>query len=340
MALIEKIQGIVPRWMVTAPRDAFVRLMSGPAAMLDALAEATYQARYAFLPGQMRLDSVPGLGGFDSIDALFRIARDRMVIPAQVFGQPWVIEKPWDLALRLRNWRDDWLNNVGAFGLLDQIAFTMVPTVPVLRLVQRGGGVTSWFTRETNGTRRLQRSDGNGFTIVPDGTVASDPLVAQAWDWDSQSRPVPHDQNDDSRCWIIAYPPAATPYLTATDATFDDPGAVGDAWDNPNVDVTGQATMGTVGTNAPAGYVALVQAVVMQRHSAGCKNVWLIWAFDAASFAPDGSSTAGSSLTAYPAGQWAWHTTYDDGGNQRVVARLQTAEYWLLADTVGVPEVV
>lgn len=340
MALLEKLNGIVVRWMLTAPRDRFERLMSGPAAMLDALGEAVDQARFAALPGQGRVAGVPGLGGFDSVDALFLIARDRLVTPAQIFSLPWVTEKPWQLALRLRNWRDDWVNNVGAFGLLDQIAAVMVPTIPVLRLVQlsgTGGAVTAWFTRETDGTKRLQRSDGNGFAIAPDGTVTSDTTVAHVWNWDSTSNPSPPDQFDYSRSWVVAYPPAATPYLTDTDGIFTDPGVFGDAWDDPTAQVEGQSIEGTIGTNAPVGFVSLVQNIILQRRTAGAKTVRLVVAFDPFSFDPDGTSTPGASRSAYPNGEWAWDTCPDDGLGERVVARLQTAEYWLLADTIGLP---
>ena len=334
MALLENTTAIVPRWMITAPRQAFVKLMSGPAALLDVMGEATYQARMASLPGQVKLGNVPALAGFDSVDALTAIARDRLVTPAQVIGLPWVTEKPWQLAARLRRWRDDWINNVGAFGLLDQIAFAMVPTVPTLRLVQSANGITSWYTRQTDGTKRLQRSDGNGWALTSDGVLTADTTAAQPWNWDASSLPAPPDQNDQSRAWIIAYAPFATPYLTATDGTFQDLGVCDDAWNDPTAQVHGQPTAGVCGSNAPVGFVSLVQNIATQRRTAGAKTPYLIVAFDPASFNPDGSSSAGSSLSAYPEGHWGWDTTPGTSGGSatRVVARLQTAVYWQLSD--------
>lgn len=338
--LLEVLESIVPHWMVTDPRAAFLRLMAGPAALLDGIGEVVYQARMASLPGQVRTAGVPGLGGFDSVDALFLIARDRLVTPAQVFGLPWVTEKPWDLAKRLQRWRDDWINNTGAFGLLDQLAAVLIPTVPVLRLVYRGtNGLTSWFTRELDGTRRLQRSDSNGFYYNPGtGTVGNDFTAAQAWDWDDTSIPATPDQSDESRVWIVAYVPAATPYVTTTDLTCNDVGVVDDAWDNPTAQVLGQPTAGTVGTNAPVGFVSLVQNVLIQRHTAGCKIAYLIIAFDTASFNPDGTSTAGSSASAYPDGTWGWASAPGtvSGAATRIAARLQTAEYWQVSDCSAV----
>lgn len=340
MALLDRFAAIVPRWFLTAPRTAVGQLMLVPAALLDILGEGVMQARKASLPGQSRVPGIAGLGGFDSIDALFPIARDRMVVPAQVFGMPWVTEKPWQLAYRLRNWRDDWQNNTGPWGLLDQIAAVLTPTVPVLRLVQKAGGITSWFTREADGTRRLQRSDGNGFFYGgPTGVSGEDTTMAASWDWDSTSNPAPFDAGDGTRAWIIAYVPFATPYVTATDLTFDDPGVVDDAWNNPTAQVNGQPGAGTCGTNAPRGFVDLVYNVIQQRHSAGARIKYLIAAFDAASFNPDGTSTAASpSLTAYPDGTWGWHSTPGTSGGQptRLVARLQTAEYFQEADIVAV----
>lgn len=339
MAILEQLQNLVPRWMVTAPRQAFAALMSGPAAMLDALTEASQQARIAALPGQSRLGNIPGLGGYDSVDALFPIARDRLVTPAQVDSLPWVIEKPWQLALRLRNWRDDWTNNTGPFGLLDQLAYVMGPTIPILRFVQASNGITSWYTRSPNGDRRLQRSDGNGWAYtLATGALVTDTTTAQAWNWDSTSTPPPPDQNDQSRGWLIAYAPFGGAYVTRNDLTFADLGVVDDAWNSPAAQVNGQPTAGVCGSNAPAGYVTLVQNIVSQRRTAGCKIVYLIVAFDAASFNPDGSSSAGASLTAYPAGAWGWDTTPGTSGGAptRLIARLQTAEYWRLTDTVPV----
>ncbi len=333
MGLLTDLAQKVPRWMVTAPRAAFLTLMAGPAALVNGIGEIVYQARIASLPGQIRQPGIPGLGGFDSVDALFYIARDRRVFPAQVFGLPWVTEKPWQLAERLRNWRDDWVNNVGAFGLLTQIAYALVPTVPVLRCVQVGGMVfpiTSWFTRHTDGSFLLQRSDTFGFSYNPaTGALAADTTAAQQWDWDSHNDVISPDQSDFNRCWIISYVPAGSPYLTTTDATFADPGTAGDAWNDPTAQVDGQPTAGTVGTNAPLGFVTLVQNIIVQRETAGAPVLRFIVAFDAASFNPDGSSAAGSSLSAYPNGRWGWDSSWDSGTNHEIVTRLQTARYWL-----------
>jgi hypothetical protein len=130
--------------------------------------------------------------------------------------------------------------------------------------------------------------------------------------------------------------PVDSPYGTLTDQTFNDVGQCADLWNSPvgspafgAVGAAQNPWGGTIGTNAPYCLVELVRGVIAQRQTAGWACLWIIIATDPASFAPDGSSTAGSSRSAYPDGTWGWHTTYDSGTNTRPAARLKTAEYWL-----------
>lgn len=281
MSLLDILDGIVPRWMTEAPRVAFGKLMAAPAMLLDAMDEFTDQGRLAAAPGYI-LDGAPG--AFDSVDALPLIARDRLVYPG-------LSEMPEHLAARLRRYEDDWAVAGTPFGLLDALAGVMQPVVPLMRLVTSGG---MWYTRESDGTRRLMTPTGQGYARALDGTVTPDATLAHPWPWDGASLPVPPDQNDASRAFLIIYPPASSPYLTADDGTAMDDGEANDLWNDPDTALADDdlnPMAGTCGSNAPWAFVELVRGVIQQRGCAGFRLAWIVIAFDTLSFAPDGSSS-------------------------------------------------
>ena len=321
MSLVARIDGLLPGWMTKAPRRAMGLLMSGFAAMQDGFAEIVVQARLAAIPGQVNLPGVPGLGGFDSCDALTMIARDRAVVePLNV--------TPWDLAAMCRSWLDDAANQTGPFGVLDALAQQLGPTPPRMRLVTDNGTISSWYTREPDGARYLTRSDGAGFYLFPDGISAPDPTVAARFDWSSQnSNPATGDWNDHGRFFLILYAPFSL--CTATDGTFQDWGTVGDLAATPGSPCApGSPWAGTIGTNAPVELIERLRAVIVHRRAAGNPCAWIIVAFDPASFNPDGSSPAPAIGSAYPNGWWGFPSRYDSGTNTMIQTRNGTAEYW------------
>lgn len=329
MSLVARIDALVPRWMLTAPRQAMGLLMAGLGGLLDGLAEAVFQARLAAIPGQVDPPGVPGLGGFDSCDALPMIARDRAVTPGiSSWLSPYGVgETPAQLAARCRAWLDDAAAETGPFGVLDALAAVLVPSAPVLRLVVNNDSLTSWYTREADGTRRLQRTDGVGFFLAPDGTSGVDTTMAANWNWDFSTSPQPPDAGDTSRFWIIAYPPLGGIYLTTTDGTCQNLGICGDLWDQPLVQaVGGSPWAGTCGTNAPIELAEMMRNVIRSRRAAGNVCAYIVIAFDLASFNPDGSSTG--SPSAYPDGTWGYASKTEPSTHTRVPARLGTAEYF------------
>lgn len=326
MSLFDRIGTLVPDAWLQAERLVMGKLAAGLAGFQDALAEIVYQARMAAIPGQVDLPGVPGAGDFDSFDALPWIARDRAVVPA-------LAETPFQLAARCRSWLDDAAAQTGPFGLLDALAEHLVPSTPVLRLVTYNGTITSWFTRNADGSRRLQRSDGQGLWWAPDGSSGTDTTVAATWDWSSQNtNPAPGDQADFSRFWIILYAPLAGIYCTAGDKTFADLGYVGDGYNDPPATVAqGSPWAGTVGTNAPVELVEELRAILRQRRAGGNPGAFFVVAFDPASFSPDGSSSAPTEGTAYPTGWWGYPSRWDSGTNRQIKTRNPTAEYWPVA---------
>jgi hypothetical protein len=326
MSLMDRIDALLPRWMLTDPRKATGKLMAGFAGLLDAFTEAAAQASLAAQPGQVRLPGVPQLGGYDSVDALPMIARDRRVVEG--LGM-----QPWELAAACRGWLDDAFAETGPFGLLDALAVILVPNVPLLRLVTSNGTLTSWYTRETDGTRRLQRSDGVGSFLQPDGTAGTDTTMAQAWDWDSTTMPPPGDQGDRSGFFLVIY--TTIPYFTADDGTDIDLGLAGDFYNDPTtqLDSTTQGIVrspwaGTCGTNAPWEFTERIRATADHRRAGGAVCRWIVAALDPTSFNPDGTSGAPPAGSAYPDGTWGQSTKYDATSKTRILSRNSTAEYW------------
>src|SRR5689334_12421730 len=111
------------------------------ASTVDALIDGIFDGRSAALPGQVKIPGVAGLGGFDSVDALPLIGRDRRIV------RGWT-ETSWDYAERLRLWRSPdkgWLRAGTAFGLLWQIRGILGPNPPLVRLVQQSHDTTGDF---------------------------------------------------------------------------------------------------------------------------------------------------------------------------------------------------
>lgn len=328
MSLFDRIDGLLPRAWLTDPWKAMGKLMAGLAGLLDGFAEGVAQARLAAVPGQVRLPGVAQLGGFDSCDAVPLIARDRRVVVG-------LGEMPWDTAERCRRWRDDAAAQTGPFGLLDAVAAILVPTVPRLRLVTDNGTITTWYTRESNGTRRQQRSDGVGFYLQPDGTSGVDATMAQRWYWDATTVPPPGDAGDRSGIFLVIYVPACTPYLTTDGGTALDMGVAGGRW-NDRLTADDSLTQGlvrspwtrTAGTNAPWELEERIRGQVLDKRAGGNVCRWIVIALDDASFNPDGSSPTPPAGSAYPDGTWGQATKYDALSQAKILSRNSTAEYW------------
>lgn len=318
--LVDLIKLVGPGWAFRAPRLHWGQYLQLVGAVVDALQELAEDAHLAALPGQVELDGVPNLGGFYSVDALDFIGRD-LGIPRGL------AESAGAYALRLRRAVDSWQLGGTAWGILDSLAGVLdAPgqTPPRLRLVTREGW---WYTRESDGTRRLQTPLADGFVIAPDGTVTADATVAHAFDWSSNSFPQAPNQADGTRSWIIVEWPTSGPYLTDTDHLYEDPGRCGDGWDDlTHGGYEGSPNAGTVGTNAPIQLVELMRhAVELQRASGFLVAYFIVVRASDAQFKPDGSSIG---TNAYPDGQWDYCSKYDAATQSRVPSRNPLAEYW------------
>lgn len=328
MSLLDRIDSTIPGWMLQAPRKHVGKLMGALMGTLDGLAEQVLQGRLAGQPGQVRIPGVPGLGGFDSCDALYPIARDRSIRP----GLDYTVEPPWVLAGRLRGWMDAWALAGTPLGILQQVAAVLSdPTLgaPMVRLVTAGG---DWWTLAGGVITFQNATQGWSYTLAT-GVLASATLAVNGWNWDSTSLPPPPDQNDASRFWVIVYAPACSPYLLGDGQTFNDPGLIGDYWNN--VSTSGEAPgtpsgtappnpspdAGVIGLACPARLVDTMRNVLGDFSPAGCQCRGWIVSFDPAAFNPVTDSTP----TSIPDGAWAWHSK--PSGGARVVARFINAEY-------------
>ena len=318
--LLDLIKLVGPGWAFHAPRTHWGEYLQLMGAVADAFQEMAEDAHLAALPGQVELDGVPNLGGFYAVDALEYIGRD-LGIPRGL------AESTGAYALRLRRAVDTWQLGGTAWGLLDSVTGILdAPgqTPPLLRLVTSGG---NWYTRQVDGTRRLQTVAGDGFAIAPSGTITADATAAHPWDWDGSTVPPTPDHGDGTRSWLIIEWPAAGPYLAATDHTFADPGVVGDGWnDPPHGGYEGSPDAGTIGTNAPVQLVELVRSVVETQRASGYLVAYIIIVpASAAAFKPDGTSVGPD---AYPDGHWGYCSEYDTASQSRIPSRFATAEYW------------
>jgi hypothetical protein len=308
------IERVVPGWMRLKPYEHWLGLAFTIAAGLDALMDAAFDATLSDMPGQVDQPNGAGYDAFSSIDALPLIGRDRRI--AAGFEEP-----PDVYAAELRAFRESWRRSATAFEFLDQVAAILSPTPPRLRIVSALG---QWWTRETDGTYRLDRQDGQGFTLSPTGVWTLNSNVPPLWDWDSTSVPPPPDQGDDLRTWLIIYAPCNLPHLKGDEGTFGD----GKAVYGPD---------GVIGCNSSLAWINLIRGVAADFRPAGVLLSHIILALDPDSFDPTVASPTvppGSTYTALPDGNWGWHSkpAIVGGVLVRVRGRLPTARYALGID--------
>lgn len=319
MALSDFIDSIAPPWAKAASRVHWWSMFRLAGVLIDVLIEGVYQGRKAGMPNAVDLPGIEAYGGFEDVRSLDYIGEDLGVLHG-------LTESPPDYAYRLRHAASPgigWQAGGLVTGVLEQLAGILGPTPPLMRVFQLQGG--DWWTRNQDGSYVHQRHTGDGRRYNLDGTTTPDATVAVLVDWDSATVPPPADQGQAGRWGIVIYAPLNTPYGTTDDGTFDDPGIVGDLWNDPTTQGPDPGPWaGTVGTNAPICLVDLVRSVVAQRSMVGFACCYVVIAFDPDSFNPDGSSSG-----AYPTdGTWGHHTKFVAFANTRIPARLGTAEYW------------
>ncbi len=323
MSLVDRIDSLLPRWMLTAPRQHVGKLMASLAGMIDALALQVFEGRLAALPGQVRVPGIEGLGGFDSCDALPMIGRDR----SRRGGLDFAVDPPWAYAERLRAWMDDWSMAATPWGLLRELMAVLRPpgstnpADPFLRLVTAGG---DWWTITVGGAIIFQNAT-EGWSYDPTaGTLTGTLTATNGWNWDSTTLPPPPDQNDPSRFWIIVYAPCTGPYVTGDDRTTLDLGVSGDLWNAPGTPAAPfSPDMGIAGAAAPRKWMDLLRVTIVDWKAAGCACSHAILTFDPTSFSPTNDSTP----TSVPDGSWGYSTKYDATAKAFVASRFVNAVY-------------
>lgn len=298
MSLSDYISDVLPGWMLTEGREHWEALANTVAHVLDAMIDGLYEGRLAAMPGQI---DEAGFGGFESLDALPYIGRDRRLIQGPT-------ETPAQYAARLRAWRSTWATAGTAYGLLGAIRAVMVPSPPLLRCVSSAG---VWWTLDEAGTLTLHTNYGYGFSITVAGVITPNSVVAHPWDWGEDGDP------DAYRIWPIIYAPSHPPYLSGIDGQWGD-----------GLSVYRADPLGTLGTTAPRNYVEMIRQLCKDWGPAGLQVPNIIVAFDPASFDP---ATPGPYPAAgMPDGTWHHHGKIVDvaGELKRVRARLDTARYW------------
>lgn len=316
----EYLSRVLPGWMLLKGREHWKGLARATTRVMDGMLDSIERARAAAMPGQVDASSYAEGGPFPNVDALPIIGRDRGLRrgkhePAEMYAK------------RLRMWHEA-KRTAGTYpGLLYALRAVLAPTPPRVRLV-RGGVPTSpgtapegyWWTLDDTGLT-YQTWEGLGVHWPADGSAAvPDNREVNPWDWDSQywDGP-PTDPPDPSRLWAIIYAPV-NPEITSDDGTYGD-GLSFFGEKAPDGDKL------TVGTNATAQYVAIVQAVCEDFKAAGCTVSHVLITFDATLFNPDGDMDPGD----WPDGWWKHHGKVVDisGTLHRVRARTDKARYWL-----------
>ena len=133
-------------------------------------------------------------------------------------------------------------------------------------------------------------------TLAIDGSYSHTLASPANWDWDG-------DSTSWWRFWVILYPPAS---LWVTEGTWGD----GQLWGDG----------GTWGTTATTEQIASLKAIVADWRAAHAVPLWLVIAFDPASFDPAGAPGA-------PLPDGTWGTWGTDVAGVRVPSRLATARY-------------
>ncbi len=297
--LLADLYGILPAWMTRAPREHWAKLMAGPAAMLDAMAEGVLQARFASMPGEL---DVPGGSGFDDATALPYTGRDRQI-------RSGLAESIFSWAAAQRRWRDSWAVGATPLGLLNQLQRILSPNPPTLHMVNAHG---DWWTLFANGNILQFRQNGAGIDYhQADGFVAANAVVPNGWDWDSLADPHPFGFGDVTRFWIIIEAPCNLPYLAGISGHIGDGRTIGMG--------KGTGDAATIGTTAPIKQADLVRHLVLEWRAAGLRCSHVIVAFDTSQFGDIASAN-------FPQGDYGW-PCHDVAGNM-VPARDPTARYW------------
>lgn len=296
MSFSDYIDDVIPGWMRRSKREHWVSLSNSVAHVIDGMIDGLFEGRLAAMPGQI---DAPDLGGFESVDALPFIGRDRRLVQGPT-------ETPVEYAARLRAWRSAWRAAGVARGLLGAIRAVMVPSPPLLRVVSSAG---AWWSLAEDGTLTFNTTTGLGCTFAPDGTATPNDLVAHPWDWDGTA--------SKGRIWPIIYAPCHEPFLAGIDGQYGD-----------GLSPYRATPEGTIGTTAPRNYVELIRGVVSDWKPAGIQCPNIIIAFDPASFDP---ATPGPYPAAgMPDGTWQNFGKAVQVGDEVhwLRTRLATARYW------------
>lgn len=313
-SIVEQLEQRLPGWMQQDPFAHWAALMLTIAAAFDGVIEGVLDGVFSSMPGQVNTPDAVWAETFGGVDALPYIGRDRGIIGG-------LTEHPADYAERLRKWLDvgiaggaayGWASAGTAYGMLGQLASVLGPNPPRLRCVTAGG---VWYTRESDGTFKIQTTTGRGLRLNADGTTAPETGIAHPWDWDSHCVPPLWDQNDPGRIWLIIYAPCNAPYLAGTEGKWGD-----GTTHYGDVD-------GVIGTTATPAHRELVRDLADAWRAAGLKLSHIIVAYDPASFDP---LTPGPYPAAgMPDGYWGHHGKLATvaGVLTRVRARLATARY-------------
>lgn len=315
----ETLRSYLPGWMLRTDRAHWGKLMRATLGVVDRTFTNITLGRLASMPGQI---GEPGWGGFESIEALPLIARDRRIL----LGKK---EPPEAAAARLRYWRQAWKTGGTPGGLLSALRAVLYPMPAKVRLVRGGlsdytGGEGYWWTLDDTGLRyQASDAEGNheGVFWPEDGSAAEvDTTEAHAWDWDSETWPSSLNP-DPSRVWAIIYAPCGGVELSNFEGQWND----GLSQYGDKEALTGDAY--TIGTTATAPYVAAARAVCAEFKTAGVKVDHILVTFTAELFDP--SSAAGTEN--FPDGQWKYHgrIVASGGGHERVKARSSRARYWV-----------
>lgn len=309
------LREVLPGWMLRTERAHWKALMRATLTVADRAVDHVRIARLASMPGQV---VGPDYGGFESLEALGLIGRDRRL--RQGKHEPVV-----EYAARARYWRDAWRAAGTPLGFLSALRAVLRPAPYRVRLV-RGGVQTSegyWWTLDDTGLR-YQATDAEGshnglFWPADGGPAEADATAAAAWDWDSADWLFPTNP-DPSRTWAIVYATSGAADVEAYEGPYDD----GLSVFGEKEAVTGDPY--TIGTRATHSYVEIARAVAQDFKPAGVKVPHLIVTFTDTLFAPDGSGPV------YPDGHWKHHGKLEvDGGGvwRRVRARTDRARYWI-----------